>query len=86
MPKRRVVERSIPRLTRCRRLVKNYERYAQTLAGFHVIAFACLMLKRATDIIQGAQRPIAAKPILQERSGRWQIALARPIRAADELC
>lgn len=42
-------------MTRCRRLVKDYERYAETLAGFHVVAFACLMLKRAAEImIQGA--------------------------------
>jgi len=47
LPKRWVVERSFAWMTRCRRLVKDYERYAETLAGFHVIAFACLMLKRA---------------------------------------
>ncbi|MGJ0507014.1 MAG: IS5/IS1182 family transposase, partial [Methylocystis sp.] len=41
--------------TRCRRLVKDYERYAQTLAGLHVVAFACLMLKRAAEfMLQGA--------------------------------
>ncbi len=55
LPKRWVVERSFAWMTRCRRLVKDYERYAETLAGFHVIAFACLMLKRAADLlIQGA--------------------------------
>jgi hypothetical protein len=49
------VERSFAWMTRCRRLVKDYERYAQTLAGFHIIAFACLMLKRAAEfILQGA--------------------------------
>ncbi|MGE3267048.1 MAG: IS5/IS1182 family transposase, partial [Methylocystis sp.] len=36
------------------RLVKDYERYAETLAGFHVVAFVCLMLKRAANIMQGA--------------------------------
>lgn len=55
LPKRWVVERSFAWMTRCRRLVKDYERYAETLAGFHVVAFACLMLKRAADfLIQGA--------------------------------
>ena len=55
LPKRWVVERSFAWMTRCRRLVKDYERYAETLAGFHVVAFACLMLKRAAEImIQGA--------------------------------
>ena len=54
LPKRWVVERSFAWMTRCRRLVKDYERYAETLAGFHVIAFVCLMLRRAADIMQGA--------------------------------
>lgn len=26
-------------------------RYAETLAGFRVVAFACLMLRRAADIM-----------------------------------
>ncbi len=55
LPKRWVVERSFAWATRCRRLVKDYERYAQTLAGLHVVAFACIMLKRAVDLmLQGA--------------------------------
>jgi hypothetical protein len=33
-------------------LVKDYERYAATLAGFHVVAFVCI--KRAADIMQVA--------------------------------
>jgi transposase len=51
LPKRWVVERSFAWATRCRRLVKDYERYAQTLAGLHVVAFACLMLKRAAEFM-----------------------------------
>ncbi|MBU6528296.1 IS5 family transposase [Methylocystis sp. MJC1] len=51
LPKRWVVERSFAWATRCKRLVKDYERYADTLAGLHVVAFACLMLKRAADFI-----------------------------------
>ena len=54
LPRRWVVERSFAWMTRCRRLVKDYERYAQTLAGFHVVAFACIMLKRAADLMQSA--------------------------------
>jgi transposase len=40
--------------TRCRRLVKDYGRYATTLAGFHVIAFVGYMLKQAAILMQGA--------------------------------
>ena len=54
LPKRWIVERSFAWMTRCRRLVKDYERYAQTLAGFHVVAFACIMLKRAAELMQSA--------------------------------
>jgi transposase len=54
LPKRWVVERSFAWMTRCRRLVKDYERYAATLAGFHVVAFVCIMLKRAAELMQGA--------------------------------
>jgi transposase len=54
LPRRWVVERSFAWMTRCRRLVKDYERYASTLAGFHTVAFICLMLKRAADLMQSA--------------------------------
>jgi transposase len=54
LPKRWVVERSFAWMTRCRRLVKDYERYASTLAGFHVVAFVCIMLKRAADLMLSA--------------------------------
>ena len=47
LPRRWVVERSFAWTTRFRRLVKDYERYASTLAGLHLVAFVCLMLKRA---------------------------------------
>lgn len=40
-----VVERSFAWATRCRRLVKDYERYASTTASFPVIAFACFMFR-----------------------------------------
>jgi transposase len=54
LPKRWVVERSFAWMTRCRRLVKDYERYASTLAGFHVVAFVCILLKRAADLMLSA--------------------------------
>jgi transposase len=54
LPRRWVIERSFAWATRCRRLVKDYERYAETLAGFHVIAFVGYMLKQAAMLIQSA--------------------------------
>ena len=53
LPRRWVVERSFAWATRCRRLVKDYERYASTLAGFHIVAFVCLMLKQAERLMTG---------------------------------
>jgi transposase len=46
LPRRWVVERSIGWLVRFRRLAKDYERLASTLAGMHLAAFVCLMLTR----------------------------------------
>jgi len=54
LPKRWVVERTFAWATRFRRLVKDYERYAETLAGLHVVAFVCLMLAKAADLMQSA--------------------------------
>lgn len=47
LPRRWVVERSFAWATRFRRLAKDYERYASTLADTHIVAFACIMLKQA---------------------------------------
>lgn len=44
LPRRWVVERSFAWAARFRRLARDYERLSQTLAGFHYMAFACLML------------------------------------------
>lgn len=54
LPRRWVVERSFAWATRFRRLVKDYERYAETLAGLHVVAFACIMMKQAAAISVGS--------------------------------
>ena len=48
LPRRWILERSFAWATRFRRLAKDYERLPQTVAGLHFVAFACLMLHRAT--------------------------------------
>ena len=45
LPRRWVVERSFAWAARFRRLARDYERLASTLAGYHWLAFATLMLK-----------------------------------------
>jgi transposase len=45
LPRRWVVERSFAWAARFRRLARDYERLAETLAGYHWLAFALLMLK-----------------------------------------
>jgi len=54
LPRRWVVERSFAWAARFRRLARDYERLAQTLAGFHYLAFACLMLHKLIPIIASA--------------------------------
>lgn len=44
LPRRWVVERSFACAARFRRLAKDYERLPTTLAGLHLVVFACLML------------------------------------------
>jgi transposase len=46
LPRRWVVERSFGWLIRFRRLAKDYERLASTLAGMHLAVFAVVMLAR----------------------------------------
>lgn len=47
LPRRWVVERTFGWATRFRRLVRDFERLPETVAGMHFLAFACLFLKRA---------------------------------------
>ena len=51
LPKRWVAERSFTWKTRFRRLVRDYERRLSTLAGLHLVAFACLQLARAVPML-----------------------------------
>jgi len=54
LPRRWVVERSFAWMARFRRLARDYERSATTLAGLHYVAFACLMLHRAFVLCLGS--------------------------------
>ena len=54
LPRRWVVERSFAWAARFRRLARDYERLSQTLAGFHYLAFACLMLHRIVPLISSS--------------------------------
>jgi Transposase and inactivated derivatives len=46
LPRRWVVERSFAWMARFRRLARDYERLAETLAGLHFVAFAILLAHR----------------------------------------
>jgi transposase len=50
LPRRWVVERSFGWAARFRRLARNYERLADTLAGLHYVAFVCLMLSKTVSV------------------------------------
>jgi transposase len=54
LPKRWVVERSFAWATRFRRLAKDYERLPETVVGLHFVAFVCLMLRRATGVLDAS--------------------------------
>lgn len=51
LPRRWVVECSFARAARFRRLARDCERVPHALAGFHFLAFACLMLPKIIDFI-----------------------------------
>jgi len=52
LPRRWVVERSFAWAARFRRLVKDYERLPETLAGLHFVVFAILMLVKAAPLLK----------------------------------
>jgi transposase len=51
LPRRWVIERSFAWMARFRRLARDYERLPETLIGFHLVAFAMLMLDRFVHLI-----------------------------------
>lgn len=51
LPRRWVVERSFGWMSRFRRLVRDYERLPETLAGLHYLAFVILMLKNVAEVL-----------------------------------
>ena len=51
LPRRWVVERDFAWASRFRRLVKDYERLPETVAGLHLVAFACIFLQQASGIL-----------------------------------
>jgi transposase len=51
LPRRWVVERDFAWASRFRRLVKDYERLPATVAGLHLVAFACIFLQQAAGIL-----------------------------------
>jgi transposase len=48
LPKRWVVERTFAWISRCRRLSRDFERYARTVAAFIRLAMIQIMLRRLT--------------------------------------
>ena len=48
LPKRWIVERTLAWISRCRRLSRDFERYARTVAAFVRLAMIRIMLKRLT--------------------------------------
>jgi transposase len=55
LPRRCVIERDFAWATRFRRLVRDYERLPETVAGLHFVAFACLMVHCLVTLV--AQSP-----------------------------
>jgi transposase len=52
LPRRWVVERDFAWAARFRRLARDYERLAATLAALHYLVFACLMLANLVRTFQ----------------------------------
>ena len=52
-PRRWAGERSFAWMARFRRLARDYERLATTLAGLHFVAFVCLLLHQAAPLLTG---------------------------------
>jgi len=52
LPKRWIVERTFAWISRCRRLAKDFERYARTTAAFVRLAMIRLMVRRLAAMPQ----------------------------------
>jgi len=48
VPKRWIIERTLAWISRCRRLTRDFERYARTVAAFIRLAMIRIMLRRLT--------------------------------------
>ena len=60
LPRRWGVERSFAWAARCRRLARDDERRPETVAGFHFVTFACLVLDRlVTNVTHGPGHAVA---------------------------
>jgi transposase len=51
LPRRWMAQRSFGRMSRFRRMDRDYERLPETLAGLHFLAFAILMLKNVAEVL-----------------------------------
>lgn len=51
LPRRWVAERAFAWKSRFRRLVRDYERLPETVAGLHFVAFSCLMLQQFISLL-----------------------------------
>jgi transposase len=51
LPRRWVAERSFASKSRFRRLLRDYERLAETAEGLHSVAFSCLLLQQAFALL-----------------------------------
>jgi transposase len=51
LPRRWVIERSFAWTARFPRRARDYQRVPAVLGGFHFIAFACLMVKKAAPLL-----------------------------------
>lgn len=54
LPRRWVVERSFAWASRFRRLARDYERLAETLRGWHWLAFSILMTAKTVELLRMA--------------------------------
>jgi transposase len=61
LPRRWVVERSFAGSARFRRLARDYERLADTLAGMHFLAFVFVMLNKSEDTFGLVHNPALAQ-------------------------